>query len=138
MPNDCYNRVTIGGNPEVIDYLYKKRFKFNTILPIPDNAHETWCLNNWGTTGDRYKFKVLKVGREGLQISFHTKWNPPYNLFNYLCETFRIWLKCEWDEEGGAAGVYIVKFNNETKNTDVQNFQWEDWCIEEYCHRFTH
>ena len=137
MPNDCYNRLTIGASPEVIDYLYKKRFRFNTILPIPNNASESWCNDNWGTNYERYKFKVLKVGNEALQISFHTDWNPPFKLFYYLADTFKVWLKCEWDDEGGNAGVYIVKYNFNIQDIETQDFEWEDWCLEEYHHRFS-
>jgi hypothetical protein len=134
MPNDCYNRVTIGADPETINYLYKKRFRFNTILPIPINANENWSVNFWGTQWDRYKYKVLKVGNSALQISFHTDWTPPFKLFNYIAETFRAWIKCEWDEEGGKAGVYLVKYNND--NLEIKDFVWDDWSIEEYNFRF--
>ena len=46
-----------------------------------------------------------------------------------------MWVKCEWREEGGLAGIFIGE-NNGEKVID-REFTWEDWCIEEDVMRMT-
>jgi hypothetical protein len=134
MPNDCFNNVTIGANPEIIIMLIENEFLFNLLRPVPeDNDSYDWRIQSWGTQWERTEYSVLKKGSNGLKLRFKTSWNPPYELFNYLIETYDLWLKCSWFEEGGTAGVFVGKYNG--NNVEVQQMTWDDWSNEEYSYR---
>ena len=126
MPNDCYNRVTIGGSEDVINMLRENEFLFEKLRPLDTYNNEN-CVEFWGTKWERTKYKPIKKGDTGLKIRFTTAWNPPFKLFEYLIETYDIWLKCMWDEEGGESGVFVGK-----KGKEPLIVTWEDWCLEEY------
>ena len=40
-----------------------------------------------------------------------------------------IWIKNDWHEEGGMAGIIVGK------KGDIQEFLWDEGCIEEWGHR---
>ena len=87
MPNDCFNNLTIGANPEIIIMLLENEFLFNLLRPVPeDNNTHDWRIQSWGTKWERTEYSVLKKGSNGLKIRFKTSWNPPYELFYYLIE----------------------------------------------------
>ena len=143
MPNDCYNTVTIGAEPEVIQMLIDCEFKFENLRPhsaisptdgkdFNENWYE-WSCHNWGTKWDRSEYNLLMSGRKGLQIEFVTAWCPPIELLKYLIKTHNIWVKCEWCEEGGLAGIFIGEYDGE--KVLEREFTWEDWCLEEHVDR---
>lgn len=129
MPNDCYNKITIGAPEEIINMLVDCEFLFDTLLPL-DNDDPEYCEKFWGTISDRTDYELVQKGKTGLELKFTTAWNPPYKLFNYLIETYDIWLKCVWSEEGGTAGTYITK-----KGAECLDVAWYDWSLEEWITR---
>ena len=103
-------------------------FSFEELRPIPPeeepNAYE-WRCNNWGTKWDRYEYMLDEKGKRGMKFMFTTPWCPPIPLFNFLLEKFSdIWIKCEWNEDGGTAGVWVGK--NRDGDKYVKSIEWED------------
>ena len=114
MPNWCYNRVEICGDPEEMDEFRKlvkskeSEFDFNKILPMPKELDDTikgskhvpseelkekygfdnwydWRVHNWGT---KWEVDVSKgeVEDDGdyIQYAFDTAWAPPDGIFYAL------------------------------------------------------
>lgn len=138
MPNDCYNYITIIGDSKMIQELYEAEFEFESIRPIPPEEESTsydWHCKNWGTQWNRYEYTLDQKGTRGMKCIFTTAWNPPIALLKFLLEKFSdIWIKCEWYEEGGTAGVWIGKHRDGIKS--VKEIEWEDLSIEEEFHNF--
>ncbi len=139
MPNDCWCDVRIGANEEHIQMFVDSQFSFEKLRPKPEGVDwYEWSCTNWGTKWDRYDYKEKVVGDEGMIISFTTAWSPPTNLFEYLAETYHdVWIRCDWHEEGGYAGVFVAYWDDEDKKLEVVNTSWKDWCIEEENYRLT-
>lgn len=143
MPNDCYNTVTIGAEPEVIQMLIDCEFRFENLRAHPatsptdvedfKESWHKWSCDNWGTKWDRSEYNVLIRGKKGLQVEFVTAWCPPLQLLKYLIEKHKIWVKCEWCEEGGLAGIFVGEHDG-VKLLE-REFTWEDWCLEEHVER---
>jgi len=125
MPNDCYNRVRIGANKETID-----------ILSGNTESTEQWYTDFKKATSTYSEIKIEAKGEKGLILHFTTRWKPPYDAFLSLIEKRRdIWLRCDWQEEGGISGVFIGFWNPDQGDIDIKEMHWDDWCIEEYFHR---
>lgn len=139
MPNDCYCDVRIGANEEHIQMFVDTEFSFEKLRPRPEGVDwYEWNCANWGTKWDRYEFKLRQVGDEGMIMTFDTAWVPPCELFKYLAETYHdVWIRCDWEEEGGYAGVYVVHWNQEKNKLEESSASWMDWCIEEKHYRLT-
>jgi hypothetical protein len=146
MPNDCWNKVRIGADKATISVLKETEFRFEKLLPQPefgpspdlsgdDERWYHWRLEHWGSKWDRYDYKLKHEGQEGLQIEFNTAWAPPTEFFQHLLEKYPdIWLKCDWSEEGGSAGIFIG-YTNTDKKVEINELTWNDWCLEEWAHR---
>ena len=136
MPNQCYNTITIGANPEIIIMLRENEFFFEKLRPIPEDYKDDsydWRMKSWGTKWERTHYTVLQEGTSGLKLRFVSGWTPPFELFYYLIETYDIWLKCSWFDEDGSAGIFVGKYDG--TNVDVQYLFWDDWSNEEYIDR---
>ena len=121
MPNDCWNNITITCDDSVelntlyINELireegrdYKEEFYFYKNVNI-----EKKCLNG-------IKFKQL------------TAWNPDVVWLESLLTKYpNCWIKNEWYEEGGNAGVWIGSVKK-----GIQTIYWEDLSIEANHHIF--
>ena len=137
MPNDCWCDVRIGAHEETIQMLVEAKFSFEKLRPKPQGVDwYDWCIKNWGTKWDRYEYKVVRQGQAGLELRFTTAWVPPFTLFDYLVETYHdIWIRCDWSEEGGKAGVYVSRWNSQKNKAEVVNTAWMDWPMDEYMYR---
>jgi len=143
MPNECYMNITVGAEPEVIQMLVDSEFRFEKLRPHPDtpapeNYDEYWYkwnCENWGTKWDRSEYNILNRGKKGLIVEFITAWCPPIELLKHIIRKYKMWVKCEWREEGGLAGIFVGE-NNGEKVID-REFTWEDWCLEEDVMRMT-
>lgn len=137
MPNDCWCSLQIGAPSNLISEWSAVDFLFSRLRKAPENGNSTdWCYENWGTKWDRYEYECIQKGPEGIQIKFTTAWCPPLRLLEYLLESNKnIWIKCEWLEEGGMAGTWIGRSGKELGDINIQKMEWEDWCVEEWCHR---
>ena len=108
MPNDCWNVLTIKAENEQIRAILTREF---TDVPA-------WA------------FKLLQVGEEMLVVKVWSRWAPDKDRMDRLYNNYDdIWIKNEWNEEGGYAGVIVGKRN------DRQELSWDEGCIEEWGHR---
>jgi hypothetical protein len=109
MPNDCCNHITITcENPHVRDEL--------TSLVENELQNEN--------------VRMIKQGRRGIIFDVWSPWNPDYEWLEGLVDKYpNCWIKNEWYEEGGLAGVWIGFINNRNEKT-IQDFTWDDICIE--------
>ena len=138
MPNDCWCKVRIAADKEQITTFCETDFSFEKLRPRPVSEEDwyQWNIDNWGTKWDRSNYKLVHKGEMGLEMKFTTAWAPPYDLFYYLVETHHdVWIKCDWSEEGGQAGVIILRWDDEEKRVAIKNMEWDDWCLEEWAHR---
>lgn len=109
MPNDCWNHITITcENPNVTDELNN--------LVVNELQYET--------------FEMIKQGRRGIIFNVWTPWAPDYEWLESLLDKYpNCWIKNEWCEEGGLAGVW-VGFINHKNEKEIKDFTWDDICIE--------
>lgn len=143
MPNYCWNKVRIGADKDTITLLKETEFSFEKLFPQPefapipdasgnDERWYDWRIEHWGSKWDRFDYKLKHAGEGGLEIEFTTAWAPPTEFFKHLLEKYPdIWLKCDWSEEGGQAGIFIG-YTNDKKAVVADEFGWQDWCMEEW------
>jgi|LauGreDrversion2_5_1035112.scaffolds.fasta_scaffold59149_2 hypothetical protein len=118
MPNDCWSHITITcENREAVDEL-------NNLI-INELKH---------TEEDKYVYhetvNMLKRGTRGIIFEIWSAWHPDYEWLESLLEKYpNCWVKNEWSEEGGFAGVW-VGFMNNNKEKIIKDLQWDDICIE--------
>jgi len=117
MPNDCWSHMTITcENPEAVCELNK--LIFNELKHEENDKrvyHET--------------VEMIKRGTRGIIFDIWSAWNPDYEWLESLLEKYpNCWIKNEWSEEGGCAGVWIGYNNNNEKI--IKNLQWDDICLE--------
>ena len=109
MPNDCWNHITIAANETDIASFVNEELK-----NIPE-----WAL----------KMKVRAT--KGLIFNLWSRWQPDFKWMESILKKYpSFWMKNEWSEEGGMAGVWI---GTVTRNGDLETKQlaWDDLCIEE-------
>lgn len=117
MPNDCYNNLTITSfdNPTELHTLIQNEFMNDDHI-----YHET--------------IKVSKKGQRGISLTQYTAWNPDFQWLESLITKYpTCWIKNEWIEEGGNAGVWIGFMKN--NNPVIKHLEWDDLCLEadSYC-----
>ena len=116
MPNDCWNNMTITC----------MRDQFT----IEENAAE---LNNLVVNELQHKenksIKIKEQGIRGIRFSLWSANEPDFEWLKSLLNKYpNCWVKNEWSEEGGTAGVWIgcVKNNEHI----IKELEWDDICIE--------
>lgn len=108
MPNDCSNHITILGNEAQISLILANDFK-----NIP-----------------RYAYEKIQCGKEMLEFVLRTGWGPPTDFLDMLKDKYDgLWVLNRWKEEGGCAGVIILR------NKQYEKMEWVSGCIEEIFHR---
>ena len=112
MPNDCWNDITITcKNIESIE-------EFNNLI-----TNELLYKEN-------NEYKIIKKGTRGIIFTLWSAWKPDFKWLENLLDKYpNCWIKNEWCEEGGLAGVWIGCVKN--NNKDIKSLIWEDLCIEE-------
>lgn len=141
MPNNCYNSVTIGADKDIIQMFVECEFSFSKLRPFPnktisednDESWYKWCCENWGTKWEHTDYTLMHRGDTGVNMVFTTAWTPPLELLKYLIDEYKIWVKCEWREEGGLAGIFIGQHNG--TDSVIREFVWDDWSLEEEVER---
>ena len=113
MPNDCWNYVTITSqNPEELNTLLQNEIK---------NYHQV---------------DIKKKGKNGVIMRIWSPWAPNFEWFSGLLDNYPgCWIKNEWDEEGGMAGVW-VGFIDENREKNIRSLEWKDLCLEEKYYLF--
>ena len=90
VDNSCTNVLTIicEDKPNVIDSIINDEFSTDS-LPVKS-----------------YIVKI--VGKYGFVVEMNTNWRPDTEWLNYLVKKYPlIWIKNEWYEESGMAGIYV-------------------------------
>lgn len=117
MPNDCYNKITIVCKDKPVPD------ELNTLI-ITELQHKENGIYVYNNT-----IELIKKGSLGIIFELWSAWNPDYEWLATLLNKYpHFWIKNEWYEEGGMAGVWVgfVKDNEPI----IKNFTWEDICIE--------
>ena len=119
MPNDCFNHITITCED------ISKIEELNALI-INELQHKS--VNEKYVYNDTVN--MLTRGHRGIIFDLWTAWNPNYEWLESLLDKYpNCWIKNEWWEEGGFAGVWIgyVTTSNEK---DIKQLTWNDICLE--------
>jgi len=74
--------------------------------------------------------QMKKRGRRGIIFNIWSPWNPDFEWLESLILKYpNCWIKNEWSEEGGFAGVWIGHVDNNNEPV-IESLTWEDICIE--------
>jgi hypothetical protein len=74
--------------------------------------------------------EMKKRGRRGIIFNIWSPWNPDFEWLESLILKYpNCWIKNEWSEEGGFAGVWIGHVDNNNEPV-IESLTWEDICIE--------
>uniref|UniRef100_A0A6C0B9M3 YubB ferredoxin-like domain-containing protein n=1 Tax=viral metagenome TaxID=1070528 RepID=A0A6C0B9M3_9ZZZZ len=117
MPNDCWNCMTI--TCENIEFAEE----LNSLV-INELKHKE---------GEKYIYNetidMLQRGTRGIIFNAWSAWNPDYEWLENLLDKYpNCWVKNEWSEEGGLAGVWIGFVKNNEKI--IKDLTWDDICLE--------
>ena len=114
MPNVCYNHITI--TCEDVTELNKL---FENELTREEGR-------------DYKNITIVKKCCKGIQFQQLTAWKPEYEWLESLVTKYpNCWVKNEWDEEGGLAGVWVGSVQR-----GIQSVSWEDLSIDAKYHIF--
>ena len=121
MPNDCYNNITITcDDVKEINNLFENEL----------TREEGRDYNN-----GFYYYKNITIYKKcckGVKFQQLTDWKPDYEWLESLLNKYpNCWVKNEWNEEGGIAGLWVGSVKN-----GIQSISWEDLSIEAKHHIF--
>jgi hypothetical protein len=116
MPNDCTNIITIiCKNKDTLNAFIETELE---VIRLHNDEHNEFI-------------KILKKGNFGVVFKLWSPWNPDYDwLKNTLSLHPEFWIKNEWREEAGMAGVW-VGFTRGNDEPVIESFIWKDLSIEE-------
>lgn len=119
MPNDCFNHITITCED------ISKIEELNALI-INELQHKS--VNEKYVYNDTVN--MLTRGHRGIIFDLWTAWNPNYEWLESLLDKYpNCWVKNEWWEEGGFAGVWIGYVTNSNEK-DIKQLTWNDICLE--------
>lgn len=118
MPNWCYQKLEISGEPKQLNKLLKKievtkneatdvddetPFSFDNVIPMPKHLHNNqgwydWRVTNWGTKWQpRINNDSVSEWESGsIHFDFDTAWSPPYPIIEALVKEFKK-LEFHWE-----------------------------------------
>ena len=120
MGNDCWNNLTITceANPDVLNSMIDNEFKYK---------------KNDEYTEDRFNecVHIVKLSKRGfLHVKMYSKNQPDFKWLDSLLDKYpNCWVKNEWNEEGGLAGVWVGSVIDNKKI--IKEMDWRDLSIEE-------
>jgi hypothetical protein len=120
---NCWNTITITSSKKELKNIIKNEFQYKN-------------------ESDEYVYKenitIIKEGSRGLKLKMLTIWRPDFDLLEKIVKKFPFcWIKNEWINEEGDAGIWIG-FLQENGNKNIDQFEWSDLSIEtEYYHFLT-
>ena len=112
MPNECTNEFTIAShvNPDQLNTLIGREF------------------NDFGE-----QLKIRHRWSHGISLRLITDWEPDFEFLEGLLNNYpECWVKNEWWEEGGRAGVWVGGTVYRGEKREIQRMEWKDMCIEGY------
>ena len=111
MPNDCWNSMTIIADKGDLYALMAIEFK-----DVPE-----WAL------------QIKRRGVEAVLLNLWSKWHPDFKWLEQLLVKYpSCWVKNDWSEEGGDAGVWIGC----AKTGEIKRLDWREFSIEENSYHF--
>lgn len=116
MPNDCINIVTITcRNMQMLNQFIDSELK--AIEEHKTQYHEV--------------SKIYKRGKFGIVFKLWSRWAPDVKWFETILENYpEFWIKNEWSEEGGMAGVWVGYMANNNQKS-IESLTWKDLSLEE-------
>lgn len=116
MPNDCTNIVTITcQNEEILNKFIDNELE--EIREYNKQHHEV--------------MKIYKRGKRGIVFKLWSAWAPDVRWFETILEMYpEFWIKNEWNEDGGMAGVWVGYMKNDNQK-EIEMLSWRDLSIEE-------
>jgi len=119
MPNWCYNRLEVIGDPEAVAAFNSAttnsdgHLSFDCLVPMPAQMRDgdgwyDWCIEHWGTKwdvrGDEVdsSHEVTDAGQARLTFDFHTAWAPPSEWLSRVAPAFPALQFTLWYDEPGA------------------------------------
>ena len=120
MPNDCWNTITIVCNPT-------DQQGFNQIdLFITDELHNIY-------QNDDVYDDILHIHKQHhcyVVFTLWSRWYPDFEWLDSLLDKYpKCWIKNEWYEEGGDAGVGIG-YMDDNSQKNIKRLEWPDICID--------
>jgi hypothetical protein len=113
MPNNCWNYIVFSGDKEDVEAFILEEF-----VGVPN-----WALD------------IKKRGQEAVYLKVWSHSMPDFVWLEGLLEKYpSCWIKNNWTEEGGNAGIWIGMDCSGKKL--ITRFDWHDMSIEEELHRF--
>ena len=104
MPNDCYNElliVSLFDDGQELNSMIE-----NEIIHLPELI-------------------IHERSRRAIRIGYVTPWGPSvYWMESLIMKYPRCWLKNDWKEDGGMAGVWVGRMMNGLKY--IRNSEWID------------
>ena len=125
MGNDCWNKLTITckQSSDELNELIANEIQYKQNEEYDESVHNEHV-------------RVIKRGKHGICVDMYTKWMPNFKWLSGLLDKYpNCWVKNEWDEEGGLAGVW-VGFIGEDNEKQIQELRWRDLCMEEKFYYF--
>ena len=117
MPNDCTNMMTIAADTAELNELIQNEFMVS------------------GTDKFNDRVTVVRRGPGAIELKLWSAWHPDFDWFAGLLAKYpSCWVKNEWYEVGGNAGVWIGYTYEGTPT--IKRLEWGDMCLEEFAHRF--
>lgn len=115
MPNECSNYITI---------------KFNLQNDADDFVND--FFKNY--EGGRDK-RLSRKGTYGVIVGVITPWGPDVEWLLKILEKYhKCWIKTEWNEGGGIAGVWVGYYKDGEKV--IHEMEWPDLTTEDLCFLF--
>ena len=114
MSYNCVNRITI--TCDKIEYSYELDYFIDELR-----------RNNPNENGNYKNIYVLDRGTRGLVFNFSNIWNGgDFKWLEQLLEKYRhCWVKNEWSEINGLAGVW-VGYINRYNQKEIKQLSWND------------
>jgi hypothetical protein len=119
MTNDCWNHIMIVCDP--------------TDQPSCDQLRQFIIdeLNQIYQNDDVFddKIRIHKQHHSYILFTLWSRWYPDFEWLDGLLDKYpALWIKNEWYEEGGQAGVWVGRIVEEQK--EIRHFDWDDICID--------
>ena len=118
MTNDCWNEIHIATGEEQIKTVYNNELK-KLLEYHPDN-------------------KINRMCKKGIIINVWSANQPDYKFLEGLLEKYKeVYIKNIWCEEGGYGGAWVGSYDYKTGKPKIQNYIWDELCIEGYNYHFS-